>query len=542
MPSNENMLTYSKTFKRIHQLKVLGAISQQKGTISIYGASAFKIPNEDLGLSGIDEGTPQTVESSISDWVLRSYLSRINYSYKSKLLFTASFRADASSKFQKEHRWGYFPSFALAYRLNNEPFIKKLKAVSDMKLRTSYGHTGNNRVSDFAYLSSVRIFTDNSYSFGNQTPSKGSIVNVLGNPLLKWETTKQFDAGIDLVLWNGRFTFNGDLYHKITDDLLLNAQLPNSSGYLRAFKNVGSVSNRGIELTFNSVNIQSKNFTWDTNFNISFNRSKVEKLTDNQTELTSSVTVSGATNNAVYIARIGEPVAQFYGLIYEGTYKKNDFIEQSDGKLVLKDELPANGYARDQIRPGDAKYKDISGDNNITNLDYTTIGCPEPDFIGGFSNNFKYKSFDLSVFFQFSCGNDVFNANKVLFENGRSIDVTTNQYASLANRWTEDNPDSNIPAVNRLGGNFYSSRSVEDGSYLRLKTLSLGYSLPSHWLNMVHVKTLRVYGSVQNLLTITQYSGVSPDVSTRHSALTPGFDISPYPAVRTVTFGLNVTF
>ncbi|MGQ8337466.1 TonB-dependent receptor [Sunxiuqinia sp. A32] len=539
--SNENTLTYNLKIKK-HKFTLLGGYSQQTNKTSVYGATANQIPNEELGLSGIDEGTPSSINSSVSEWALQSFIGRINYNYKSKYYFTSSFRADGSSKFAPGHRWAYFPSGAIAYRLSEEKFMKPLNFLSNLKLRASWGLTGNNRVSDFAYLSSVDVNVSNRYSFGNQTPSQASIVGSLGNPALKWETTEQYDVGLDIGLWKNRLDISADYYYKKTNDLLLRAELPNSSGYLRAFKNIGSVSNEGFEFSINSVNIERKNFSWTTNLNMSFNSSEVLSLAENQDFMTTSMTVSGSTNNALFIAKIGEPIAQFYGLIYEGTYKYDDFNLLEDGTYVIKDEIPGNGGVRNQIQPGDAKYKDVNGDLNITANDYTVIGNPNPDFIGGLNNNFHYKSFDLGVFLQFSYGNDIFNANRVLFENGRFIDLNRNQYASLNDRWTVNNPESNMPALNRLGGNFYSSRTVEDGSYLRLKTVSLGYNFSNRIINRLKIKSLRVYCSAQNLLTWTKYSGLTPDVSTRNSTLTPGFDISPYPVCRTITFGTEIKF
>lgn len=540
--SNENTLTYTLKKKK-HSLTSLIGFTQQSSKTTKYGASANKIPNEALGLSGIDEGIPQNITSETSKWALLSYLGRINYNYASKYYLTASFRADGSSKFSPSNRWAYFPSAALAYRISEEKFMKRIKTISNFKLRTSWGRTGNNRVGDFSYLSKVLVLTENSYSFGNQPPTQGNVVTSLRNPNLKWETTDQFDVGVDIGLFRSRIDISADYYYKKTHDLLINSDLPLSSGYVRAYKNIGSVSNRGFEFTINTVNFDMKDFTWTTNFNISTNKTTVLALADGQEEMLTSIATSGSVNNSLYVAKVGEPVAQFYGLRFEGTYKYDDFNKNSDGTYTLKPELPANGDERQNIQPGHAKYWDKNGDGTITAGDYTVIGDPNPDFIGGFNNTFRYKAFDLSVFFQFSYGNEVFNANRVLFENGRTILNNTNQYASLANRWSEDNPTSNIPVLNGIGGNFYSSRTVEDGSYLRLKTITLGYNFDKKLLRKVGVQSLRLYAVGQNLYTWTRYSGLNPDVSTRSSsALTPAFDLSPYPTCWSITFGTEITF
>ncbi len=538
--TNENTLTWTKAFNKANRINVVAGYTQQTGKTSSFGATSVQISNEELGLDGMDEGTPRTIQSRSSLWALQSFLGRINYDFRSKYLLTASFRTDGSSKFSRQNRWASFPSVAFAYRIGDEAFLKRLNFVSDAKIRTSYGTTGNNRVSDFAYLSSVGTSNSSGYSFGNATPSRGTFVSGLGNPELKWETTKQFDAGIDLGLWNERLSLTADYYWKRTDDLLLNAQLPHATGYNTAFKNIGSISNRGIEFSLNTVNFTGGTFHWQSNLNLTFNRSKVLALTENQEALTSII--SGVWTNPLYIAKIGNPVALFYGLVSDGVYQYNDFDQLENGNYVLKDGIAANGAGRAAIQPGYAKYRDINSDGIINLSDYTVIGNPNPNFTGGFNNNFEYKGFDLNLFFQFSYGNDVINSNKIAFEYGYNVRDNTNQYASYADRWTPENPNSNIPRVEGYGGRVYSSRLIEDASFLRLKTLSLGYSLPSKTAQSVKLKALRIYASAQNLFTWTAYSGVDPEVSTRHTTLTPGFDYSPYPRVKTIILGLNTTF
>lgn len=541
--SNENTLTYVYKKKK-HTLNLLGGYTQQANITDIFGASAIQIPNESLIISGLDEGVPEAITSSLSRWVLLSFLGRVNYNYQSKYYLTASMRADGSSKFVEQNRWAYFPSAALAYRISEERFMKSIDFISNMKLRGSWGLTGNNRIGDFANLSKISINTSYSYPFGNSLPT-GSIVSTLGNPSLKWETTQQVDAGLDLGLFKSRIDITMDYYYKRTHDLLLNAEMPQSSGYVRSYKNVGSVSNQGVEFTITTVNVSKGGFEWITNFNISTNKSKVLSLTDGQNEMTTSVAISGTTNNALYIAKVGEPIAQFYGLKYLGTYKYEHFDLLDDGTYLLKDEYPANGFTRENVRPGDAMYQNMNPDedNTISALDYTVIGDPNPDFIGGLNNSFRYKGVDLGVFFQFSYGNEVYNANRVVFENGREIHSNNNQFASLKNRWSPENPDSDIPAINRNGGNFYSSRMVEDGSYLRLKSVTLGYTLRGPKLKAINIQSIRLYGAADNVYIWTKYSGISPDVSTRSSSpLTPALDYSAYPTSKTISAGIEVKF
>lgn len=536
--SNENLLTYSNRFNKAHSLTVMAGYSQQKNKSSMFGGESVQITDEELGLSGLDVGTPTNIWATSSNWALKSFFGRLNYDYKSKYIFTATVRADGSSKFSPSNRWGYFPSAALAYRLSQENFMKPIEFVSNAKVRVGYGVTGNNRVSDFAYLSGIGTANYTGYSFGNQNPGRGTYVSGLDNADLKWESTSQLNFGLDLGFFDNRISFTGDYYYKETKDLLLRAQLPYATGFTTAYKNIGSVSNQGVELALNTVNVKNDKFSWRSDFNISFNRSKVLSLVDNQSSLTST-TFAVYNSNPSYIAKVGGPVAMFYGVLYEGVYQYEDFDQLTNGNYVLKEGIPANGTARGNILPGYAKYTDIDGDGNISLNDYTIMGNPNPDFVGGFNNSFNYKNLDLSFFFQFSYGNEIMNANRVVFEG--TFLTGRNQYASYTDRWSEENPTSNIPRAKGEPA-FFSSRIVEDGSFLRLKTASLGYTIPSEFLKELGIQSFRTYVSGQNIFTWTGYSGVDPEVSTRNSALTPGFDYSPYPRQRTLITGINITF
>ncbi len=465
-------------------------------------------------------------------------MARATYNFKSLYIVTGSIRADGSSKFSKANRWGYFPSAAIAYRISGEEFLKKIKIISDAKFRVSYGATGNNRVGDFAALSAMNIST---YSFGNVTPQPGAVPSSLGNPDLKWETTKQLDLGLDLSLHNNRFSITADYYRKVTDDLLLNAMLPGSSGYSRAFKNIGSVSNEGFELTLSSTNINKSKFKWNSSFNIAFNKNKVLSLTNGEESLTSSS--SGVYGNIdKYIAKVGHPIAMFYGPVFDGLYKYSDFDRLTNGTYVLKPDVPANGSGRNTIQPGYVKYRDLNYDGNITENDFTVTGNPNPAFIGGMSNTFNYRGFDLNVFLQFSYGNDVMNANRIIFEGGTTVTTNTNMFATYANRWTPENTNTNIASHLGRGPSYWSSLYVEDASFLRLKTVSIGYNVSGKLFKSLKIKSLRIYATAQNLYTITGYSGLDPEVSIRNSALTPGLDYSPYPRAQTIVFGLNSSF
>lgn len=538
---NENTLTYSRVFDKVHNLSVVGGMTMQQVSTHTYGFSSTQVPNESLGMSGLDEGLITTAPTSKSTNSLMSFLGRVNYGYKSRYLLTFSFRADGSSKFPTNAKWAYFPSGALAWRLSEESFMKNIHFISDAKVRVGYGLTGNNRVGDFAYLSSLQLFPTSGYTFG-ESPVQGIIPSNLGNPRLKWETTGQTDIGIDLGFLNDRITLTTDYYKKNTRDLLLNATLAPSSGYLSGFRNVGRVSNEGLEFTLNTVNIKGKDFTWSTNFNIAFNRNRVIQLNEGEPSYASRITWGNFNNAYPYIAIPGHPIAQFYGFLFDGIYQYGDFNQLADGSYVLKANVPNNGSPRANVQPGHIKYKDINQDGQVNNDDLTIIGDPNPVHIGGFSNNFTYRNFDLNVFFQWSYGNDILNANRIEFEGGDVVRNYLNMFKSVEGRWTPENQSNTMYRIGGQGPLVYSSRTIEDGSYLRLKTVALGYTLPKHMLKRVGIQSLRVYTSAQNLITWTNYSGLDPEVSVRHSALTPGFDWSAYPKARTITFGLDVSF
>lgn len=544
---NENTLTYTKKINKNNKLDFLGGFTIQ-GTKNIGTAiGANKLPNENLGLSGLDEGTPYLTSADESENTLASFLGRVNYNLKSKYLFSGALRADGSSKFSAANRWGYFPTGSFAWQLGREKFIKNIKIISDAKLRASYGITGNNRVSDFAYQSklSVQPISANvtSYYPFNNLLANGVWALELGNKNLKWETTKQSDIGLEIGLFKQRVSLELDLYKKITTDLLLDAKLPPSMGYDSGFKNIGKVQNQGLEFTLNTVNVDSKKFTWETNFNISFNQNKLLALSENQQSLLTNISWDnqGTTkwrDLPLYIAKVGQPIAQFYGYIWKGNYQISDFNENTPGVYTLKSNVATYDPG---VKPGYIKYEDINGDGLIDSKDLTAIGNPNPDFTGGFSNNFKYKNFDLNVFLQFSYGNEALNANRLQFEGGNG-QANQNQFVTVKNAWTIDNQNNEMFRVDGgQGPRAYSSRVVEDASFVRLKTIALGYNVPAKYSSKVNLKNLRFYASAQNLYTWTKYSGLDPEVSSRNSALTPAFDYSVYPRARTITFGLNVS-
>lgn len=540
---NENTLTYNKVFNGDHSFTALAGFTAQSNKTSNYRLEGTFLPNEALGLDGLDDAVSPLIQSNTSRWTLASLLGRINYGYKSKYLFTASFRSDGSSRFPSQNKRSYFPSGSVAWRISKESFMRNIPAITDAKFRVSYGTTGNNRVGDFSYLSSITFPLFAYYSYNNAQPIRSAFLSSIGNLDLKWETTTQSNIGFDLGILKDRISFTADVYRKTTKDLLLNAQLPFTTGYQNAFKNIGKMQNQGLEFTVNTMNIQRKSISWSTNFNISFNQSKVLELTQNQDALTSTVNFTGNYNNVpLYIAKIGQPVGQIYGAIFDGIYQFNDFDKLPDGRYILRTDITTNGNARNVIQPGDMKYKDINGDLVVDTKDFTVIGRGLPIHTGGISNNFTYNGFDLNVFFQWSYGNDIVNANNIIYGYNGLNNRARNLYASYADRWTPTNPSNTLPRAAGSRPVYYGSNIVEDGSFIRLKTVSLGYNFKPNILRRAKIKSLRLYASAQNLYTWTNYSGSDPEVSVRNSALTPGFDYVSYPRAQTITFGINTTF
>lgn len=540
--SNENSLTYTGKFNKNHQLTAVGVVSVQSREANRFGYRANLVPNEALGIDGLDEGVIFDKESTSTNWGLVSFTSRANYSLFQKYLFTVTFRADGSSKFPADSKWGYFPSGAFAWRLSDERFMKAISFISNAKLRTSFGVTGNNRVSDFGYLPNIILGTY--YPFGSSTTSSSPAYyqGRLGNENLKWESTRQFDAGIELGFLKNRLELEMDYYHKHTYDLLLSSQIASSTGYASATVNIGETRNRGFELTLNSRNITTRNFNWNSNINISFNQNKLVALSAGEDlRMTSIPDFSTNFPSPAWISRVGNQLVHYYGFVYDGVYQYDDF-NKIPGGYELKNELPATaGLLGTNVRlPGDAKYKDLNNDGIVDDNDQTLIGTPYPKHTGGFNNNFTYRNFDLNVFFQWSYGNKVLNANNIFMEGLNGAILGRNVKATYVNRWTPENQNTTIPRSGSSGlSGVLSTRYIEDASFLRLKTISLGYNFRKDFIKGLN--SARVYVSAQNLYTWTNYSGPDPEVSTKGFGLSPGLDFSAYPIAQTIVFGLNIS-
>ena len=544
--SNEYTLTYKKKVNSHYYNGMVGAsLSSQQ--ISNLGAKSVMVPWEDVGFWGIDAGTAQSITADNVKNNLISYFARFNYDWKSRYLFTATMRADGSSKFIK-HKWGYFPSASFAWRISDESFMVKTGAwLSNLKLRVGWGATGNNYTQN-NYPSHMLYSGSQNYAFGNSMTSAIYLMQ-MSNRDLKWETTYQTNLGVDFGFMNNRINGAIDIYNKDTKDLLLYADVPPSIGFTQVQQNIGSINNRGLEVTLNATILPGgKNkLKWTSSFNISFNKNKITALSDGQLSRMAGIRYPSISD--LYICKVGEPLSEMYGYVYDGVYQYEDFNEVAPNVFVLKPEIPNNTNERANIQPGDPKLKDLNGDGRVTVEDQTVIGHGLPLHTGGFTNTFEWKNFDLSVFLQWSYGNDVINYNRVKLESLSERHI--NQLVTVKDHWTprvpngdgtytEGNYTNYLWAVNRGLTNIHTSRAVEDASFLRLKNVQLGYNFPIKALKGTGLSSLRLYFSAQNLFTWTSYSGYDPEVSTRNSAMTRGFDYSAYPRATTFTFGVKL--
>lgn len=547
--SNEYTLTYRKKINGHNISAMLGASLNSK-TISVLGAASVMVPWDELGFWGISTGTPDNLTATNFKDNLVSGFARLNYDWKSRYLLTATIRADGTSRFPY-HKWGWFPSGSFAWRITEEPWMQGSKSwLTNLKLRAGWGATGN--CNTYRQYPSQEL-----YNASQNYPVNGSIDNPaiyysqMANRNMKWETTYQTNIGLDYSFFRNRINGEIDIYQKNTVDLLLDAEVPPSIGFSKVQQNIGSIRNRGLEFVINTVNLTGgrDKLEWKSSFNISFNKSVITALSGDQDFWISNMQYPTIQN--LYIARVGHPLSEMYGYVYDGVYQYSDFDEVSPNVFVLKENIPNNTNDRASIKPGDMKLKDINGDGQVTPEDQTVIGHGLPVHIGGFTNTFAYKGFDLSIFFQWSYGNDVINYNRAKLE-----DMTlrnANRLATAKNHWTPrvDNGDGTYTDgnyTNYLWGvkgdisGINTDRVVEDASFLRLKNVQLGYNFPAKLLKRAKISSLRLYLSGQNLWTWTAYTGYDPEVSTRNSALTRGFDYSAYPRTRSYTFGLKVTF
>jgi TonB-dependent starch-binding outer membrane protein SusC len=523
---NENTVSYAKRFGA-HNVSVLAGLTMQDFRREAYTVSGRDFPTNLNNVQNIGAANVLLPGSSnYTRWSLLSYLGRVNYAFADRYLFTVTARADGSSRFGTNNQFGFFPSAAFAWKLQEEPFVKQLGVFTDLKLRLSAGRTGNQEIPAYQALSvlnTVRYPTD------NVTNAVGLMPGRLGNPDIKWETTTQYDAGLDVSVLGGRVNLTTDLYYKRTSDLLLAVRLPFSSGYDFTFQNIGAVENKGIELGLNTINVDNA-LRWTTNFNIAFNRNKVLDL-GGETERYIGTDYNLTKGIALSVLRVGEPVGQFVGYINEGILRNDE-------------EVKAAPVSPDHF-VGSRRFRDLNGDRLINDADRAVIGNALPKFTGGFQNTITYKNLELDALLGFSYGNQVYNMNQLELEflNGRQ-----NQSTTVLDRFVPGKNENTDVA--RAGITGYvnvrqsHSRWVEDASFLRLRNLTLAYNVPVQKLGLSGAfRSLRVYVQGQNLLTLTPYRGYDPEVNINPQSNTLlGFDYATYPSAKVYTAGLRLGF
>lgn len=552
-------LTYNGTFGK-HNISVMaGHEAQENSYETLYASRDNYLFNTIHELNMGDSSTAKN-SSGRGSSAIESYYGRLNYGYDDRYLATFTVRGDGSSSFGPANRWGVFPSMALAWKINNEKFLKNVKWLNNLKLRLGWGLVGNQSASSYAYgvtMASAASIWGTGFYAGNYPNDK-----------LKWEETKAWNAGIDLNLFDNRVEFIFDTYLKNTDNLLMQASLPSYvSGIINSpWVNAGAMENKGAEFTLNTVNISKKDFTWRTGITISFNKNKITKLYTETAGL--SGTIDGA--QTLTYSTVGQPVGQYYGYKVIGMFKEeSDFYQRdADGNFLLDKNgnrlpvaLPENQHiAKDEVWVGDYIFEDLNGDGVIDEQDRTYLGNPEPKFSYGFNNTFTYKGFDMNIFINGVYGNKLVNLFRQDFTNPMRNSNLLKEVTGIAHVELIDpaqpeeiwnvhvsNPESaTVQRLNTADGNDnnrMSSRFVEDGSYLRIKNISLGYTFPQKWTRKWHIENLRVYLNIQNAFTFTKYKGYDPEVGAyNYNVLLRGVDYARYPSQRIYTVGLNLSF
>ena len=534
--TNSNNLTWKQKVKKHNYDIMLGHEVSFKSTEYLLG-EAMDFPFDNLGNDYLGLGaTPSRVESSYSEKTLLSFFARGNYNYDNRYLFTATVRADGSTVFSNKNKWGFFPSFSAAWRVSEEAFMKDVEWVSNFKVRLGWGIVGNDRISNYL---SMDLYEANKYGIGNNTVTVLT-PKQLKNANLKWEGASSVNLGVDLGFFDNRLNVTADFFIKDTKDLLLAQSLAHVTGFDSQMQNIGKIQNKGIELSFNSTNIQTRNFTWQTNFNISFIKNTLKGLASG---VESMYARSGFDSNFTaydYIATVGQSLGLIYGYEFDGIYQSSDFYTTPDNQLILKEGI-TNNARYGTVKPGVVKYKDQDGDGIITTNDRTVIGNAMPKWYGGITNTFNYKGIDFCFMFQFNYGNDIYNATRLYATQSRS--GRRNMLAEVADRWSPTNASNKVPSQDGYIVNDVYSRFIEDGSFLRLKNITLGYTLPHKWTRKFHASKLRIYATGQNLFCISGYSGYDPEVNSASSnPMTPGLDWGAYPKSRVFTFGIDLQF
>ncbi|MEO8532648.1 MAG: TonB-dependent receptor [Flavobacterium sp.] len=522
---NENTLNYNTRFGDNHKFSALAGYTLQytKGEVVNAGANTFV--NDHNLYNSLQDGVAVKPYSDAFESVLKSWLTRINYSYKDRYNFTLSARADGSSRFGSESLWGYFPSAGFSWNITEEDFAKNLKGVSEAKLRLSAGTTGNQEIGNYLSLASMGSVN---YSFGG-TVNTGLAPTRLANPDLKWERTDQYNIGLDLSLLDRKINFVFDVYYKKTNDLLINVPVPLTSGYATVLQNIGGVENKGIEIGLITENLKTETFSWNSNFVFSANKNKVVAIGNGVNQFFPIVPNGSLLQQQPVTVKVGKPLGTFWG------YKTNGIFQTQE---EINTQPKINSLANTKV--GDRKYVDTNGDGIISAADKGDLGSSQPKFVGSFSNTVSYQDFDLQFNFQGSYGAKVFNALNQQLEIST---LGTNASTVLNDRWTPANPSNEIPRASSSPLGIVSERYVEDASFLRLKLVTLGYTLPKSIASKLGANSVKFYISAENLVTWTKYRGYDPEVSSyEQNNLYPGIDFGAYPNSRTFISGLNVTF
>lgn len=529
---NENYLTYTKQIGD-HNISAMAGYSYESTSSEYWYASSQAYLTDAFLWWDLDGGsTYNRPNSSLTETELSSFYGRVNYKLFDRYLITFNARYDGSSKFAKNNKWAFFPSGAIAWNMAEESFMDDMEKISQLKLRASYGITGNQAIGPYQSLAKLGTV----HSIENSSIMNAVRPTTVANDNLTWESTAQTDIGFDLGLFDQRISIVADFYIKKTTDLLFSSPLPEYSGYSSLLKNIGSLQNKGFEFTISSVNTNGA-LRWTTDLNYSINRNKILELPDGNDILYRVLPGHMVGISATNILRVGEPVGAFYGYTYDGVYQEGETI------------LPGNF---DQYAGGE-KFKDIDGvkneegeltgesDGNINGDDRSIIGNPHPDFIWGLNNTLEYKNFDINIFFQGSQGNDIYSYTLQELETLRG---TSNSTTEALKRWMPSNTETDVPVAAAARGYHSSSRFLMDGSYVRLKNVALGYTLPKDMINSIGLGNVRVYVSAQNILTFTKYRGYDPEVNYggAGSSNRLGFDYGSYPNAKSVTLGLKVTF
>lgn len=524
---SEFTLSYDKEFGK-SSFRALGGIGFQRDVSEASSVDVTDFPTQDF--TTLNAGA--NVVAASASWTsnaLQSYFGNVNYSYDEKYILNAVFRADGYSAFGVNNRFGYFPSISAAWRISNESFMDGVDFFNDLKLRIGYGVTGNNNIGNFE--------AQQLYGGGfNYMLAPGIAPSQLGNPDLRWETTDQFNVGLDFTILKNRVSGNVDYFNKITNDLLLDRPIPTTSGFTTVITNIGKIQNQGIELNISTRNLVGE-LKWTTDFNVARIRNVVLELFEDQP-------INFGFGSRV---EVGESIGSFYGYRADRLFQESDFDDS--GNLL-------DGIAtQPNASPGDIKFVDLltvdtdgdgepdATDGVINDQDREILGSAQPDFVGGITNTLSYKGFEFSFFFQFSVGNEILNNNAVFAEGMNSV---FNQSARTLDRWTPENTDTDMPRAvwgDPNGNRRVSDRFVEDGSYLRLKTATLSYNFPQSVANAISLSGIRIYLAGQNLLTFTNYSWFDPEVNTFDgSNVALGTDFLTYPQARSLVGGINLTF